>query len=126
VLGLTQERLKFFAELPSLTNFFFEDLAVDMALIDDNKQLKKFTHDELKAWLQTVKESLEASDFSVEDLTERLNALLETTGQKPGVLFSLIRVATTWAPFSPALADTLHVLGKARSLERLTNSISEL
>jgi len=126
VLGLVQERLKYLAELPELTNFFFEDLPVDLKLIDDNKQLKKFSHDELKDMLEAAKASLEQSDFSTDDLTGRLNALLETTGQKPGVLFSLIRIATTQAPSSPALADTLHVLGKERSLQRIDVSLGSL
>ena len=126
VLGLVQERLKYFAELPQLTNFFFEDLPVNMALIDDNKQLKKFEHSELKALLERAKASLEQSDFSAADLTERLNALLEATGQKPGVLFSLIRIATTQAPSSPGLADTLHVLGKEVALRRMAASLDSL
>lgn len=126
VLGLTQERLKYFAELPGLTNFFFADLPVNMELIDGNKQLKKFEHGELKALLEQAKSTLEQSDFSTNDLTERLNALLETTGQKPGVLFSLIRIATTQAPFSPALADTLHVLGRDTSLRRLNAALDSL
>jgi glutamyl-tRNA synthetase len=125
-LSLVQERMKYLAELPELTNFFFEDLPVDMELIDGNKQLKKFTHAELKELLEQAKASLEQSDFSIEDLTERLNDLLETTGQKPGVLFSLIRIATTQAPASPGLADTLHVLGKDRSLKRLDVSLGSL
>jgi glutamyl-tRNA synthetase len=119
VLGLVQERLKYFAELPQLTNFFFEDLPVNMELIDDNKQLKKFEHSELKSMLEQAKTSLEASDYSADDLTERLNALLETTGQKPGVLFSLIRIASTQALSSPGLADTLAVLGGETSLRRM-------
>src|SRR3989338_7894939 len=45
-------------------------------------------------------------------LSETLNALLKQTTQKPAVLFSLIRVATTWAPSSPGLADTMQLLGK--------------
>jgi glutamyl-tRNA synthetase len=126
VVGLAQERLKYFAELPDLTNFFFEDLPVNMDLIDGNKQLKKFDHAELKKLLEQAKSSLEQSDFSTQDLTERLNQLLETTGQKPGVLFSLIRVATTQAPSSPTLADTLHVLGKERSLTRVDSQLSAL
>jgi glutamyl-tRNA synthetase len=126
VLDITRERLKYFAELPQLTNFFFEDLPVDMGLIDGNKQLKKFAHSELKSLLEQAKASLEQSDYSVDDLTGRLNGLLEATGQKPGVLFSLIRIATTQAPFSPALADTLHVLGKDRSLSRLDTTLEQL
>ncbi|MBC7581381.1 glutamate--tRNA ligase [Aeromicrobium sp.] len=126
VLGLVQERLKFLAELPELTALFFEDLPTDLNLIDANKQLKKFSHAELKVYLEHAMGSLEQSDFSVEDLTTRLNALLESTGQKPGVLFSLIRIASTQAPFSPALADTLHVLGKERSIARITNCLESL
>lgn len=126
VLDITRERMKYFAELPALTAFFFEDLPVDMSLIDDNKQLKKYEHSELKALLEQAKAGLEQSDFSTEDLTTRLNQLLETTGQKPGVLFSLIRIATTQAPFSPALADTLHVLGRERVMKRIDMQFENL
>jgi glutamyl-tRNA synthetase len=126
VLELVQERLKYLGELPQLTDFFFADLPLNMELIDGNKQLKKFEHAELKGLLEQAKTSLEASDFSTADLTERLNKLLETTGQKPGVLFSLIRVATTQAPFSPGLAETLAVLGRETSLRRLEATLAAL
>ena len=126
VLSLVQERLKYFAELSDLTDFFFEDLPVNMDLIDGNKQLKKFTHGELKELLEKAKSSLEASDFSTQDLTDRLNDLLETTGQKPGVLFSLIRIASTQAVASPGLAETLNVIGKDRSLARIDALMSKL
>lgn len=126
VLGLIQERLKFLAEIPELTSFFFEDLPVNMDLIDSNKQLKKFEHSELATLLEQAKEQIAASDFSTDDLTQRLNALLGTTGQKPGVLFSLIRIATTQAPSSPGLADTLHVLGHDTVLRRIDQTLNAL
>ncbi len=112
VLSLVQERLKYFAELPNLTLFFFKDLPTDPALWQENKQLKKLYHSELKSLLEKCRTSLKKSDFSLSDLTDRLNKLLEETGQKPGVLFSLIRIATTQAPASPGLADTMAILGK--------------
>jgi glutamyl-tRNA synthetase len=126
VLKLIWERLKYFAELPGLTKFFFTDLPVDTNLIDNNKQLAKFSRDELKQLLEEAKASLEQSDFSAEDLTKRLNKLLEQTGQKPGVLFSLVRIATTQAPASPGLAETLNVLGKETSLRRINQQLSSL
>lgn len=126
VLGLVQERLKYFAELPDLTDFFFRDLPVNPDLISTHKQLKKLETGELTTLLETAQQTLEASDFSVPDLTERLNALLEQSGQKPAVLFSLIRIATTQAPASPGLADTLAVLGKQRSLDRLREQLAAL
>lgn len=126
VLGLVQERLKYFAELPELTEFFFKDLPVNPELWQNHKQLKKLSNAELKNLLEQSKASLEQSDFSLEDLTTRLNNLLEQTGQKPAVLFSLIRIATTQAPASPGLADTLAVLGKDRSLHRIDEMLQVL
>jgi glutamyl/glutaminyl-tRNA synthetase len=126
VLGLVQERLKFLSEIPQLTSFFFEDLPVDPELISSNKQLKKLSSDELKQLLEHARTALHQSDFSVKDLTDRLNQLLETTGQKPGILFSLIRIATTQAPASPGLAETLNVLGKEAGLRRLDAQIAAL
>lgn len=123
VLGLVQERLKFFAELPELTRFFFTDLPVNPGLIAEHKQLKKVDRSELKQLLEQAKASLEQSDFSSEDLQAKLNALLETTGQKPAVLFSLVRIATTQAPASPGLAESLAVLGREVSLRRLDAQI---
>jgi len=126
VLGLVQERLKFFAELPELTSFFFTDLPVDLDLINNHKQLKKLDRAELVKILELAINKLEGSDFSIEDLQERLNQMLEETGRKPAVLFSLIRIATTWAPSSPGLAETLQALGKTKTLARLQDSISYL
>lgn len=124
VLGLLQERLKYLAELPELSQFFFVDLPVGSSLISQHKQLKKFSPDELKNWLGQARTSLAESDFTSQDLTDRLNDLLEKTGQKPVVLFSLIRIATTQAPASPGLADTLAILGKERSLQRLDQQLA--
>ncbi len=126
VLALVQERLKYLAELPQLTNFFFEDLPVNKQLTINNKQLAALSPQELKSLLTQARMELEASDFSLEDLTSRLNDLLQTTDQKPAVLFSLIRIATTQAPASPGLAETLAVLGKETSLRRIDKTIKVL
>lgn len=126
VLALVQERLKYLAELPQLTRFFFVDLPVDPKLISQHKQLKKLPEDELKSLLQKTRDGLKSSDFTESDLSRKLNDLLVQTEQKPAILFSLIRIATTQAPASPGLAETLAVLGKARSLERIENAISAM
>lgn len=126
VLSLVQERLKFFAELPDLTRFFFTDLPINLELISSHKQLKKLEHSDLITLLEASQKELAESDFSVNDLTNRLNALLTITHTKPGVLFSLIRIATTWSPASPGLADSLAVLGKEKSLSRLQASYDTL
>ncbi len=126
VLGLVQERLKYFAELPGLTNFFFVDLPLNPELISSHKQLKKLSREELKALLQKSRDTLADSNFKLDDLTDRLNKLLEETDQKPAVLFSLIRIAVTQTPSSPALAETLAVLGKETSLTRIDTQLAGL
>jgi glutamyl-tRNA synthetase len=123
VLGLVQDRLKTLADVPLLTRYFFEEPTPDWTMVAENKQLKKLDREELASLLSQAKEALTASEFSVDTLQENLNQLLETTGQKPGILFSLIRLAVSWAPFSPALNDTLAVIGKERVLSRLQSAI---
>jgi len=119
VLGLAQDRLKTLADLPGLTSYFFAEPIADWSLVDNNKQLKKLSRQEITGLLTQSRSALEATDWTSESIQESLNQLLEATGQKPGILFSLVRIATTWAPFSPQLNDTLALLGKERTLARL-------
>lgn len=127
VLELAQDRLKTLADLPQLTSYFFEEPTVDLALIDTNKQLKKLSREEQRSLLEATHTTLNAlDDWSAGAIQDGLNQLLETTGQKPGVLFSLIRIAVTWAPFSPQLNDTLALFGRERSLARLDQAMTSL
>lgn len=126
VLGLIQERLKFLSELSELTRFFFTDLPINDNLISTNKFLGSLAPSELKDLLVKSRESLDKIDFSVESLTDCLNSLLASTSQKPAVLFSLIRIATTQSPASPSLADTMALLGKETSIKRIDSLIAHL
>ncbi len=121
VLALAQDRLKTFKDLPGLTSYFFEEPTRNDSLITDNKQLKKLSPEDISHLLRLVKTEFEhIDDWTPEAIQNSLNNLLETTSQKPGTLFSLVRIVTTWAPFSPQLNDTLALLGKATTLQRLT------
>jgi glutamyl-tRNA synthetase len=123
VLTLAQDRLKTLRDLPTLTDYFFTTPTPDWHMIDDSKQLKKLSRDEHVALLKEAKVALGTSQFDPEALQTTLNQLLEQTGQKPGVLFSLIRFAITWAPFSPGLPETMATLGHEIVLERLQQAI---
>lgn len=121
VLSLAQDRLKTLKDLPGLVSYFFEEPRVDMSLVESNKQLKKLSRDEIISYLSATHNAFsKIDDWSATTIQDTLNSLLETTGQKPGILFSLIRIATTWAPFSPQLNDTLELLGKEKTLKRLS------
>lgn len=123
VLTLAQDRLKTLHDLPALTSYFFTEPTPDWSMIDDNKQLGKVDRARLVELLGSAKSALESSDFSADALQQTLNNLLEQTGEKPGTLFSLIRFAITWAPFSPALPETMEVLGRDRTLQRIQSAI---
>lgn len=123
VLALVQERLKFFAELPQLTEFFFSEPHVTDAVFEDNKQLKKLSADERRDMLRAVATELDASDFSHEDLEKRLRGLVDKLQTKPGILFGLTRAAITGSNVAPGLFETLNVLGKDKALSRINKLV---
>ena len=103
-----------------MTGYFFADPAVDMTMIESNKALKKLSEHEIQDILRQAIDKLRSvEDWTAENLQNALNELLESTGRKPAELFGLIRLSVSFAPFSPALHDTLSVLGRERSLARL-------
>ncbi len=124
ILALVQDRLKTLSDLSTMTSYFFEDPEPNWQMIRDNKQLSALSIDDIKELLETVKDLLQNSDFDADSLQITLNDLLAKTGQKPVILFSLIRFAVSWAPFSPALNDTLATLGRDRVLARLAAAIA--
>jgi glutamyl-tRNA synthetase len=122
VLALVQDRLKTLADLPVLTSYFFEEPTPNWEMVSGNKQLSKLSDDEIKHLLKTTHSALSEIDeanWNADELQNTLNAILEATQQKPGILFSLIRLAVSWAPFSPALNETLAALSKDTVLARL-------
>lgn len=126
VLLLVQDRLKTLKDLPILVSYFFEEPTPNWQILADNKQLKKLEKEQVASLLTQAKEALKVSEFNPDAIQDTLNLLLESTGQKPGTLFSLIRLAVSWAPFSPALNDTLSVLGKETTLARLQKALETL
>lgn len=125
ILPLVHERLKFFAELPELTEFFFTapEPSRFEELCQSNKQIKKMTPEERKVFLQKALETLEESDFTEANLEERLRTMVDELQTKPGILFSLIRIAITGSNVAPGLFETLHTLGKNEALKRLQATI---
>ncbi len=127
VLEIVQDRLKTLKDLPLLTDYFFKEPEIDWKLADQSKPLRKLDSDDKKQLLVATRDALESTaEFNASTVQDSLNHLLETTGQKPATLFSLIRLAISWAPFSPALNETLETLGKEKSLNRLNVAIDSI
>lgn len=127
VLSIIYDRLKTLADLREMTTYFFQDPEVDLEMITGNKFLKKYSEEELSDLLMLSSRKLEAvQDWTADNLQQVLNDLLAETGKKPAELFSVIRIALSYAPFSPALHLTMAVLGKDITLARLQKTATAL
>lgn len=124
VLSIIYDRLKTLSDLRSMTDYFFKDPEIDLELLTSNKFLKKLSESELEDLLKkTIATLSNLVEWNADTLQATLNGLLSATGKKPAELFSLIRIALSFAPFSPALNLTMEVLGRDISLSRL-NSVA--
>ena len=120
VLSIIYDRLKTLSDLREMTAYFFADPEIDLDLITNNKFLKKISEAELESLLKIVISKLSSiAEWDAGSLQSALNGLLQETGKKPAELFSLIRIAISFAPFSPALNLTMEVLGRKKTLARL-------
>ena len=120
VLSIIYDRLKTLSDLREMTDYFFKDPAIDLDLLIKNRFLSKLSESEIEQLLKTSIDKLSnLEDWNEAPLQDALNELLAETGKKPAELFSLIRIAVSFAAFSPALNLTLGVLGKENTLARL-------
>ena len=120
VLSIIYDRLKTLSDLRTMTTYFFEDPRIDLDLLINNKFLKKLSESEIEDLLkQTIAKLSNLETWDANTIQNTLNELLAATGKKPAELFSLIRIAISFAPFSPALNLTMEVLGREITLSRL-------
>ena len=124
VLSIIYDRLKTLSDLRTMTGYFFADPAIDIDMLKGNKFLKKMSESELEELLKrSIAKLSGVPEWDEVHLQDALNKLLSETSRKPAELFSLIRLALSFAPFSPALNLTMDVLGRDISLARL-NSVA--
>lgn len=120
VLSIVYDRLKTMSDLRIMTEYFFKDPEIDVDMLKTNKFLKKLSESEIEDLLKkSISKLSSIKEWNEDSLQIALNELLAETERKPAELFSLIRIAVSFAPFSPALNLTLNVLGRDVSLARL-------
>ena len=124
VVPLIQERLKTLADVAQIADFFFQD-----SIHHDLKDLvgQKMTAAESLRALEQAREVLAGvHGFDAEGMEPPMRALAEELGLKAGQLFGLVRVAATGKTVSPPLFESLAVLGRTRTLDRLDQAIQVL
>ncbi len=111
---LVQEKISRLAEFPDYARFLFEDVAPDPALLDGGGEV-----------LARARDTLEGVEpFDAVHIEAALRALLEQLGVKPRQGLQPIRIAVTGSKVSPGLFESLELLGRERTLARLTAAAS--
>lgn len=123
-LELEKERIKKFAELPEIMNFFFvEDINVDTSQLI----AKKHSQADTKTALIRVAELVGVQGVDKIDTVEKyMRELADDLGWKAGDLFMPVRIALTGSRATPPLFETMNVLGRQRVLHRLQTAAEQL
>jgi glutamyl-tRNA synthetase len=112
---LVQTKIATLGEYPRYAGFFFGDVPVDRASLDGGAPM-----------LERAAEALQAVEpFTAERIEETLRGLAEELELSPRKAFQPIRVAVTGSTVSPGLFESLELLGRERSLERIRAAAGE-
>jgi glutamyl-tRNA synthetase len=118
---IAQEKAQTLEEVWPLVRFLFEPP------VEDEKAWNKVMKEGSGSILEAVAEALESVDpFQPEQIEAALAPLLDRFDLKPGKLYQPIRVAITGTSISPGIFESLAVLGKERSLERVRAAAQRL
>jgi glutamyl-tRNA synthetase len=105
---LVQEKIETLSEFPGYVRFLFEEIEPDPSLLDPRV-------------LDAAGEALaETEPFAADTIETTLRGLAERLELKPREAFQPIRVAVTGSKISPGLFESLELLGRDRSLARLS------
>jgi glutamyl-tRNA synthetase len=119
--AIAQEKAQTLADVWPLIGFLFEEPETD------EKAWKKVMNDGALPLLEEALEALrDADSFEPEELETALGRILAEHDVKPGNLYQPIRVAITGTSVSPGIFESLAVLGKDRSVERIERAVRRL
>ncbi len=102
---LVQEKIERFDQYPDFVRFLFEDISP----AGDDPEMCRAAHDRLAA----------LDDWTAGSIEAALRALADELGLKPRQAFAPIRLAVTGSKVSPGLFESIELLGRERTLQRL-------
>ncbi|HMA26255.1 MAG: glutamate--tRNA ligase [Solirubrobacterales bacterium] len=118
---IAQEKAQTLEEVWPLIGFLFEEPETD------EQAWRKVMTDGSLLLLREALEALRgAKSFDPPELESALGRILAEQDVKPGKLYQPIRVAITGGSISPGIFESLAVLGKHRSVERIERAVQRL
>ncbi len=123
ITPLIRERIKFLRDVLTAADFFFADQLppYDPAELIPQKGDAAMAH----RALTRAREVLAQTEFKHDPLDQTLRAAAQELGLKAGQMFQPIRVAVCGRKNAPPLFQTLEVLGKEKTLERIEQAIQK-
>ncbi len=123
IVPLIKERIKKLSDVEQLIDFFITQPKVDKKLLIP----KKRTEEETKQVLENVLKSFaEIREWDAKTIHELGNKLVIKTGWKPIELFQTIRVAISGKTITPPLFESMEILGKKKTIDRLNHSFNPM
>ncbi len=106
---LVQEKITKFSDYPAFTGFLFGEVEPDRGLIDGSAPV-----------LEEAEHALaDLEPFEAQPIEDALRALADRLELKPRDAFQPIRVAVTGSRVSPGLFESIELLGRERTLDRI-------
>jgi glutamyl-tRNA synthetase len=104
---LVQEKISTFGEYPGFAGFLYGDVEPDPELLDP------------RVLAEAERAIADAEPFTTEEIEHALRALSERLQLKPREAFQPIRVAVTGSKVSPGLFESIELLGRGPTLDRI-------
>jgi glutamyl-tRNA synthetase len=118
-VAISEEKVQTLADFWPLAGFIFDGPA------DDPAAREKWLGAEGRAALADVRGALaEVEPFTAERVEPALRGVVEARGVKPKDVFQPVRVALAGTTVSPGIFETLAVLGRDASLERIDRALA--
>ncbi|MFO0703624.1 MAG: glutamate--tRNA ligase [Patescibacteria group bacterium] len=113
-IPLVQERLKKLSEYFSLCEFYYQaPTTYEVDLVEYKDLISK-----------TTSELTKIENWTAQNIGDAMGRVCEETGASRSKYFMAMRVAITGKKISPPLNESMEILGKEESIERLKTTIS--
>ena len=122
IAPLVQERTKLLTEVTPQVRFLFADITYD-----ETSWKKVMTRQEVPTALAAARAALSGLDaWTTETIEEALRGMLEEQELSPRKGLQPLRVAISGSSISPPLFESMDVLGRDRTLERIDAAAAQL
>lgn len=119
IISAQRERCKTLREMAEKSQFFYADILK----YDEQAAKKHLTQETLSALKLLHEQFAQLVDWSKENIHATIHYVADTLGVGMGKVAQPLRVAVTGGTVSPPIDITLALLGKQKSLERLSQAI---